>query len=88
MNAQDSNFVWTIFVVDNSGRFPNFYPVGLFTTREKALEEMQLLPKDMNYQLLRFPINRLFAYYHKKTGKLIGMDDIYHEHVHFKDDIQ
>jgi hypothetical protein len=36
------------------------------------------MPKDMNYQLLRLPINRMFAYYHKKSGKLVGMDAIYH----------
>lgn len=38
-----------------------------------------------NYQLLRMPINYSFAYYHKKSGKLVGMDGIHHEHFHFKD---
>lgn len=32
--------VWGIFVADNSGRFPNFFPIGIYTTREKALEEI------------------------------------------------
>jgi len=38
---------------------------------------------DMNYQLLQLPMNCKFAYYHKKSGKLVGMDNIYHEHFHF-----
>lgn len=40
----------------------------------------------MNYQLLRLPVNRMFPYRHKKSGMLVGMDGIYHEHFHFKDE--
>lgn len=77
-------FIWGIFVAENTGRFPNFFPIALYTTREKALEDIDTLPKDTNYQLLELPLNRNFAYYHKKSGKLVGMDNIYHEHFHFK----
>jgi len=79
--------VWAIFVAETEG-FPNFFPIALYTTREKALEDLDVLPRDINYQLLKLPINRNFAYYHKKTGRLVGMDAIYHEHFHFKEDPQ
>ncbi|MFC5403113.1 hypothetical protein [Cohnella soli] len=79
-------YVWAIFVSEGDGGFPNFFPIGLFSSYERALEELDTLPQDMNYQLLRLPVNRMFPYYHKKSGKLIGMDGIHHEHFHFRDD--
>lgn len=82
--ALQYEFIWGIFVAENTGRFPNFFPIAFYTTHEKALSDINGLPKDMNYQLLKLPLNRNFAYYHKKTGKLVGMDAIYHEHFHFK----
>jgi hypothetical protein len=78
--------LWGIFVSEGTGRFPNFFPIAIYTTKEKALEDIKGLPKDLNYDLLRLPLNRNFAYYHKKTGKLVGMNDIYHEHYHFKEE--
>lgn len=78
--------MWAIFVSESGGGFPNFYPIGLFSSRERAVEELDVLPQDMNYQLLKLPVNRMFPYYNKKNSKLIGMDGIYHEHFHFKDD--
>lgn len=78
-------YIWAIFVAENTGGFPNFYPIGVYTSRDKAIAELDALPKDMNYQLLQLPINRTFPYYHKKSGKLVGMDGIYHEHFHFRD---
>ncbi|MGQ8872167.1 hypothetical protein ACUTVW_07825 [Paenibacillus sp. TSA_86.1] len=50
------------------------------------MKEIDTLPRDHNYQLLRLPLNHNFAFYHKKTGKLTGMDSIHHEHFHFKDE--
>jgi GNAT superfamily N-acetyltransferase len=81
----NDNVVWGIFVAENTKRFPNFYPIALYSTREKAVEDLNGLPKDINYQLLKLPVNRNFAYYHKKTGRLVSMDAIHHEHFHFKD---
>lgn len=78
--------VWGIFVATGTGRFPNFFPIAIYTTKEKAIEEINVLPRHLNYQLLRLPMNQNFAYYHKKSGELIGMNDVYHEHYHFKDD--
>ncbi len=79
-------YVWAIFVAESTAKFPNFYPIGMFSSREQAIEELEALPKDMNYQLLSLPMNRMFAYYHKKSGKLVGMDGIYHEHFHYKNE--
>ncbi|TDF89432.1 hypothetical protein [Paenibacillus piri] len=78
--------VWGIFVAEATGRFPNFFPIAVYTSKERAIEEINALPRDLNYQLLRLPVNRNFAYYNKKTGKLVGMDGVYHEHYHHKDD--
>lgn len=78
--------MWAIFIADSGRGFPNFYPIGVFTARNNALEELNALPRDMNYQLLRLPLNRLFAYRHSTSGKIVGMDGISHEHYHFKDD--
>jgi len=80
--------VWAIFVAESTTGFPNFYPVGVYTSRESSVKELDALPKDMNYQILKLPLNQLFPYYHKKSGKLVGMDNISHEHFHFRDDTE
>ncbi|MDT8975749.1 hypothetical protein RQP50_05790 [Paenibacillus sp. chi10] len=74
------------YLADSSKPFPNFFPVGLFTTRELAINQIEAMPRDNNYQLLRMPINKDFSYFHKKSGKLVGMDAIHHEHFHYKDE--
>lgn len=83
---EDTTFMWGIFVAYSSKPFPNFFPVGLYTTRELAINQIETMPRDNNYQLLKMPINKDFSYYHKKNRKLVGMDAIYHEHFHFKDE--
>lgn len=80
-----NDYVWGIFVAETTA-FPNFFPLGIYTTRELAVNEFKDLPRDHNYQLLRMPLNHNFAYYHKKSGKLVGMDAVDHEHFHIKDE--
>ncbi|WP_169091665.1 hypothetical protein [Paenibacillus sp. PL91] len=82
----EGTFVWGIFVADSSKLFPNFFPVGLYTTRELAIKQIETMPREYNYQLLQMPINKDFTYYHKKNGKLVGMNAIHHEHFHYKDE--
>lgn len=82
-----TDFIWGIFAAEASAHFPNFYPIGMYSTREAALKEIDSLPRDHNYQLLELPLNQNFAFYHKKTEKLAGMNSIHHEHFHFKDDV-
>lgn len=78
-------YIWVIFVAEQTNRFPDFYPIGVFTVRDRAVEEIDKLPRDKNYQILRLPVNRMFPYYHKKSGGVVGMDAIRHEHFHFKE---
>lgn len=52
----DETFDWAIFVADSSRPFPNFFPVGLYTTRVLAVKQIEALPRDNNYQLLRMPV--------------------------------
>jgi len=61
-NAEDE-CIWAIFVAEQADVFPNFYPIGLFTCHDRAVEELKALPRDMNYQLLKLPVNRMFPYY-------------------------
>ncbi|TVY02146.1 hypothetical protein [Cohnella terricola] len=82
----NDTFVWGIFVADSSKPFPNFFPVALYTSRALAISQIEAMPRDNNYQLLRMPINKDFSYFHKKSGKLVGMDAIHHEHFHYKDE--
>ncbi|MNC18177.1 hypothetical protein D3C75_660730 [compost metagenome] len=79
----DERYIWVIFVTEKRSQFPNFYPIGTFTEHNKAIEEVNKLPKNKNYHLLRLPINQMFPYYHKKSSELVGMDGIHHEHFHF-----
>lgn len=80
-----TNFVWVIFVVENKNRFPNFFPIGVYTTEMKAKEELHNLPVVNNYQLLKLPVGEFFGYFNKK-GELIGMDGVNHWHFHNKEE--
>ncbi|QGQ96426.1 hypothetical protein EHS13_16810 [Paenibacillus psychroresistens] len=80
----EGEVIWGIFVSEDTRCLPNFFPIAFYETREKAIEVIQTLPKDMNYDLLKLPLNCNFAYFHKKSGRLVGMDGIHHEHFHFK----
>lgn len=79
--------VWVIFVADNTNRFPNFFPIGVYTTEMKAKQAIQGLPKENNYQLFNFPVDEFFGYFNKK-GELVGMDKVNHWQYHFKDDLE
>jgi hypothetical protein len=77
--------VWGIFVATGTERFPNFFPIGMYSSRENAAQELEKLPKDKNYQLLRFHLDKFFGFINKK-GDLVGMDAIHHEHYHYRDE--
>lgn len=74
--------VWGLFVADRLKSFPNFYPVGLYTSRDKALEAMIELPKGQSYQVFQVPIDYYFGHTNKR-GELC-MESLPHEH--FVDD--
>jgi hypothetical protein len=46
--------IWGIFVAENTERFLNFYPITFYSTHEKALEDIEGSPKDMNCHLVKF----------------------------------
>lgn len=60
------------FVADGSTGFPNFFPIGIYTTHELAIKEVEAFPRDRNYQILRMPLNNNFAYYHKTSVSWLG----------------
>ena len=80
-----TEFVWGIFVANGTGRFPNFFPVGIYSSHKKAEQELENLPRNKNYQLLRLPIDNFFGYFNK-NGDLVGMDAIHHEHYDYVDE--
>jgi len=77
---ENREHIWVIFIAESTGTFPNFYPIGAFESHDRAVSELNLLPADQHYQLLKLPVNRMFPYYHKQTGKITGMKGIHHEH--------
>lgn len=56
MNDVPNDYVWVIFVVAETSAFPNFFSIGVYATRELAVNEIKGLPRDHNYQLLRMPL--------------------------------
>ena len=84
----NEEYIWIIFVAEKRSTFANFYPIGVFTEHEQAVVEINQLPKVKNYQLLKLPVNRMFPYYHKKSGELVGMHAIHHQHFHFSEDAE
>jgi hypothetical protein len=79
--------VWVIFVSINENRFPNFFPIGVYSTEKKAKEQLEKLPKDNNYQLFKFPVDEFFGYFNKNR-ELIGMDRVNHWHFDYKDELK
>ncbi|GMA63776.1 hypothetical protein GCM10025859_42160 [Alicyclobacillus fastidiosus] len=48
-----TEYIWGLFVVDERTQFPNYYPIGIFSTREKALNQLRKLAKEYDYELVR-----------------------------------
>jgi len=82
-----TRYVWVIFVADSNKSFPNFFPVGVYSSEKKAKQELENLPKNYNYQLFRFPINKFFGYFNKNE-QLVGMNGVRHWHYHYKDELE
>lgn len=76
--------VWGIFVVDRNNVFPNFAPIGVYSSKEKAEKQIDELPKEQPYQLFEIPIDEFLAEITKdgkvksRLGKL--------QHFHFEGD--
>ena len=82
-----AEYVWGLFVSDSgNNRFPNYYPVGIFLTREMAMEQLKELTKEHDYEIAKLPINKFFGYIDKKGILKDGIGDLHHEHYQFKTD--
>lgn len=72
--------VWLLCLASDTARFPNLSVLGVFTTRDKAMEVLSTLPKENEYLLYQTPLDSFIGHY-LKTGKLKdGMGQLRHEH--------
>jgi hypothetical protein len=72
--------VYVLFAVRNA-YYPNFIPMGAFTTREKALETIKKLPLNKNhYQLFTFPVNTFFGKFNSDLQPISELGLMDHEH--------
>lgn len=70
-----------MFIATNNFKFPNFYPIGLYSSKEKAIiEEIESLSKDYYYQLFEIAIDQFFGYLDKKGVLKSGIGVLRHEH--------
>jgi hypothetical protein len=69
-----------IFVSDTNASFPNYYPVGIFSTREMALEQLKELTREHNYEIVKLPIDTFFGYIDRKGALKDGVGELHHEH--------
>lgn len=71
--------VWVLFAIESKG-FPNFYPVGVYTSESEVEGDLEKLPKG-SYQLFELPVNQFFGTIdnHKKLTSRLG--NFYHKHI-------
>lgn len=72
--------VWVVFVATGKPAFPNFYPIGIFDSHDKAVSELEELPKDNVYQIFELPFNHSFAFFNEKGQLENRLGEFYHEH--------
>lgn len=72
------NAMWGLFVAKRN-TFPNFYPIGIFSTKELAKEELNKLPKKEHYQLFELPLDTIFGVV-KEDSVDSEMGRLNHEH--------
>lgn len=72
--------VWVLFVATGKPTFPNFYPIGVFESHDKAVNELKVLPQDKHYQIFELPFNRSFAYINDSGELESRLGIFYHEH--------
>ncbi|MGZ4107604.1 MAG: hypothetical protein ACXVO1_09730 [Tumebacillaceae bacterium] len=79
--------LWGVFVCAGSSKgFPNYYPVGVYTTREKAVELLNGLTREHNYEIVKLPIDTFFGHINKKGNLSDGIGCLHHEHYPFRSD--
>lgn len=49
--------VWIVFTIGEDNVFPNFIPLGAYSSKEKAVKQIRQLPLTQQYQLFEFPID-------------------------------
>jgi hypothetical protein len=82
-----TEIVWGLFIAKGNHEFPNFYPIGFYSAREKAIEEIVSLPKHYHYQMFEIPIDKFFGYLDKKGNVKSGVGMLRHEHFIEDEDI-
>lgn len=53
--------VHMLCVADRNNGYPNFYPIGVYSSLELVEKELAGLPKNKHYQLFEIPINQFFG---------------------------
>lgn len=49
--------IWILFTVAEDNAFPNFIPLGTYSSKKIAEEQIRQLPLTQQYQLFEFPID-------------------------------
>lgn len=77
--------VWVIFSIEERNVFPNFVPIGAYSSREGAEKQISVFPKGQSYQLFELPINQFFGEI-TKDGQSVecGLGRL--KHFHYESD--
>lgn len=75
-----TEIIWGLFIAEDNHKFPNFYPIGFYSSKAKAIIEIESLSKDYHYQLFEIPVDHFFGYLDKKGVLKSGIGALRHEH--------
>lgn len=53
--------IWVIFSIDDRDAYPNFFPIGAYSSKERAVKQIEQLPVDNSVQLFELPIDTFIA---------------------------
>lgn len=73
--------MWLLCVADACQRASHaFYPVGLYSSREKALGALKGFPPEKHYQLFETPVDEFLGYIDQHGQLQSGLGRLGHEH--------
>lgn len=74
--------VWVIFSIDEMNVFPNFIPIGAYSSKGEAEKQVGELPMGQQYQLFEFPVDDFFGEITKDGKVKSGLGKL--KHFHFE----
>lgn len=72
--------VYLLAATTGGAKFPNLHIIGVFSSRQKAIETLRAVPRNHAFILYEAPIDRFWGFIDQSGRLLDGMGSLPHKH--------